>query len=64
MRYCYEVKSGEEVDTVAQKCQNHTLLDLDRDDKGYPMLSHYQADDTLPHMKKLIWSFITAHYHE
>ena len=64
MRYCYEVESREEADTVAQKCQNHTLWDLDRDDKGYMMLPHYWADDTLPHMEKLIWSFIMAHYCE
>ena len=59
--YCYQVKSGEEVDMVAQKHLNHTLWDLDCNDKGYPLLPPCQVRNGLQFMKKLIWSFITAY---
>jgi len=64
MKYCYRVESGEEVDMVAQNHPAHTLWDLDRDVKGYPMLPPAREGDALPYMKKLVRSFITVHYHE
>ena len=63
MKYCYRVESGE-VDMVAQNRLTHTLWGLDRDVKGYPMLPPAREGDALPYMKKLIRSFITAHYRE
>ena len=64
MKYCYRVESGEEVDMVAQNRPTHTLWELDRDVKGYPMLPPAREGDALAYMKKLIRSFITAHYRE
>jgi len=62
MKYCYRVEYREEVDMVAQNCLTHTLWDLDRNVKGYLMLPPAWDGDALPYMKKLVQSFITAHY--
>jgi hypothetical protein len=64
MKYCYRVESGEEVDMVAQNRVIHALLDLDRDVKGYPLLPPAEEGEGLQHMKKLVRSFVTAHYRE
>jgi len=64
MRYTYRVEEGAEIDTVAQNRISHTLLELDRDVKGYPLLPVAQQGDGLHHLKRLIRSFVTAHYRE
>jgi len=64
MKYCYRIESGEEVDAVAPNRPANTLVELDRDVKGYPLLPPAREGDGLAYMKKLIRSFVTAHYRE
>ncbi|KAF8816369.1 hypothetical protein BYT27DRAFT_7208515 [Phlegmacium glaucopus] len=62
MAYCYEVESGEQVESVAQSRATTALIELERDVKGFPLLPNSCVGDTLAFIKKLIRSFITAHY--
>jgi hypothetical protein len=63
MQYCYRVESGEEV-PVAQNKSIHSLIELDRDDKGFPMLPPTKKNESLAYMKQMVRSFVTAHYRE
>jgi hypothetical protein len=60
MKYCYQVESGEIVESVAQNRSTATLIDLDRDPKGYPLVP--QEGGNLIMMRRIIQSFVTAHY--
>lgn len=62
MLYCYKVESGSsEVESVAaQNRQSTSLIILDRDPKGYPLVP--QENGNLTNMKHIVRSFITAHY--
>ncbi|KAF8800968.1 hypothetical protein BYT27DRAFT_7262523 [Phlegmacium glaucopus] len=62
MTYCYEVESGEQVELGTQSRTTTTLMELERDVKGFPLLPDTSVGDTLAFMKKMIQSFITAHY--
>ena len=62
MKYCYQMESGDLVESVGENRQIKTLITLDRDAKGYPLVPLPKEDDTLAHMKRVIRSFITAHY--
>jgi len=64
MKYCYEMESGERVDSAAQKRAVNSLLELARDVKGFPLLPSVEGDEGLPFMKQMIRSFVTAHYRE
>lgn len=64
MKYCYRVESGEEVDLVTQNRATTVLMELDRDVKGFPLVPPAREGDTLAHMKRVIRSFVTAHYRE
>jgi hypothetical protein len=63
MRYCYRVESGDvesgEVESVT-KNRSTTLIDLNRDPKGYPLVP--QEVGNLANMKSILRSFITIHY--
>jgi hypothetical protein len=59
MKYCYQVESGEVVESVAE-IQPVTLMELDRDPKGYPLVP--DEGGNLANMKRIIRSFVTAHY--
>ena len=60
MLYCELVEEGEEVQSVAQSRMSTTLIHLDRDPKGYPLVP--QEGGNLINMKRIIRSFITIHY--
>jgi hypothetical protein len=60
MKYCYQVESGEEVESVAENRSTISLIDLDRDPKGYPLVP--QEGGSLINMKRIVRSFVTAHY--
>jgi hypothetical protein len=64
MKYCYEVESGEvesgEVESAASRNRTTTLIDLDRDPKGYPLVP--QEGGNLANMRHIIRSFVTTHY--
>ncbi len=62
MKYCYRVEEGEEVDSVAQNRATPVLMDLDRDVKGFPLVPPASSGDGLTYMKRVIRSFVTAHY--
>lgn len=59
MKYCYQVESGVEVDLVTEN-RSISLIELDRDPKGYPLVP--QEGGNLMNMKRIIRSFVTAHY--
>jgi hypothetical protein len=63
MQYCYRVESGEEGPAIQNK-SIHSLMELGRDDKGFPMLPPAQEDESLPYLKQMVRSFVTAHYRE
>jgi hypothetical protein len=63
MQYCYRVKSGEEA-PVAHNRSINSLMELDRDDKGFPMLPPVKENESLGYMKQMVRSFVTAHYRE
>ncbi|KAF8801180.1 hypothetical protein BYT27DRAFT_7115471 [Phlegmacium glaucopus] len=54
MTYCYEVKSGEQVELGTQSQTTTTLMELERDVKGFPLLPDASVGDTLAFMKKMI----------
>jgi hypothetical protein len=60
MRYCYEVESGADVGSHAENRSAISLMDLDRDPKGYPLVPEERGN--LANMKRIIRSFVTAHY--
>jgi len=60
MKYCYQVESGEIVESVTENRPTISLIDLDRDPKGYPLVP--QEEGNLINMKRIIRSFVTAHY--
>jgi hypothetical protein len=60
MKYCYQVESGEVVESVAESRSATSLIVLDRDPKGYPLVP--KEDGNLITMKRIIRSFVTAHY--
>lgn len=65
MRYCYKVESGEGTgeDVQLARHQNRvttSLMDLDRDTKGYPTVPLEVGN--LINMKNILRSFITIHY--
>lgn len=60
MKYCYEVESGEIVESVAENRAATSLIDLERDPKGYPLVP--QEGGNLINMKRIIRSFVTIHY--
>jgi hypothetical protein len=60
MKYCYQVESGEVVESVAENRSVASLMDLDRDPKGYPLVP--KEEGNLLNMKRIIRSFVTAHY--
>jgi len=64
MKYCYEMESGEIVDSAAQKRAINSLLELARDLKGFPLLPPVEENEGLVFMKQMIRSFVTAHYRE
>jgi ABC-type nitrate/sulfonate/bicarbonate transport system substrate-binding protein len=59
MKYCYQVESGEVVESVTES-RSTTLINLDRDPKGYPLVP--QEGGNLIKSKRIIRSFLTAHY--
>jgi hypothetical protein len=61
MKYCYRMESAEEVESATES-QSTLLIELDRDEKGFPLLPPAQEGDDLNHMKRLIRSFLAAHY--
>jgi broad specificity phosphatase PhoE len=63
MQYCYWVELGEEAPTV-QNRTTYSLMDLDRDEKGFPMLPPVGEKETLQDLKAMVRSFVTAHYRE
>jgi hypothetical protein len=60
MKYCYQVETGEDVESVAENRPTNSLIDLDRDPKGYPLLP--EEEGNLINMKRIVRSFITTHY--
>jgi len=62
MKYCYRVEEGEEVESIAQNRPTAALMDLDRDVKGFPLVPPASEGDSLTYMKKVVRSFMTAHY--
>jgi hypothetical protein len=60
MKYCYQVESGVEVESVSENKSASVIIELDRDAKGYPLVP--QEGGNLINMKRIIRSFITAHY--
>jgi hypothetical protein len=60
MKYCYQVESGEIVESVTENRPTISLIDLDRDPKGYPLVP--QEEGNLINMKRIIRSFVTVHY--
>ena len=60
MKYCYQVESGEVVESVGEVRPANFLIDLDRDPKGYPLVP--PEGGNLINMKRIIRSFITLHY--
>ena len=63
MLYCYQVESGEAA-PAAQNRSTYSLMELDRDVKGFPMLPPVKEKEDLPYMKAMVRSFLTAHYRE
>ena len=63
MAYCYQVESGEEAPAV-QARSAYSLMDLDRDAKGFPILLPVGEKESLNDIKAMIRSFVTAHYRE
>jgi hypothetical protein len=63
MLYCYRVESGEEAPAAQNKTVN-SLMELDRDVKGFPMLPPVEENESLPYLKQMVRSFVTAHYRE
>lgn len=62
MRYCYQVEAGEVVESVAENRPAPSLIELDRDAKGFPLVQKGWETGTLINMKHIIRSFITIHY--
>lgn len=60
MKYCYQVESGDVVESVGENRATTSLIDLDRDPKGYPLVP--QEGGNLMNMKRIIRSFVTVHY--
>ena len=60
MKYCYQVESGEVIELVAENQPATSLIDLEWDPKGYPLVP--QEGGNLINMKRIIRSFVTAHY--
>ena len=60
MKYCYQVESGEVIESAAENRATTLLIDLDQDLKGYPFVP--QEGGNLINMKRIIRSFITVHY--
>jgi len=63
MKYCYRVESGAEA-PAAQNRSTYSLMELDRDVKGFPILPPVEEKESLPYMKRMVRSFVTAHYRE
>ena len=60
MKYCYQVESGDVVASVTENRSTASLVKLDRDPKGYPLVP--KEGGNLINMKRIIRSFVTAHY--
>lgn len=60
MKYCYQVESDDFVESVVENRSVSSLIPLDRDPKGYPLVP--KDGGNLENMKRIIRSFITAHY--
>lgn len=61
MKYCYQVETGEEVNSVTMNWSSTTLIVLDTDPKGYPLLPPPNEDENLvnkheAHYPKLFYS--------
>ena len=63
MMYCYRVESGAEA-LAAQNRSTYSLMELDQDVKGFPILPPAEEKESLSYMKWMVRSFVTAHYHE
>lgn len=63
MMYCYRVESGAEAPATENR-STYSLMELDRDVKGFPILPPVEAKESLPYMKRMVRSFVTAHYRE
>jgi hypothetical protein len=62
MRYCHQVETGEVDQSVTENRSAPSLIDLDRDPKGFPLVQKGWESGTLINMKNIIRSFITTHY--
>jgi hypothetical protein len=62
MQYILDIETGGLVEDVAKIRSPSTLVELDRDIKGFPVLPPALSTESLPAMRKLIRSFLTLHY--
>jgi hypothetical protein len=62
MKYCYRVEEGEEVESIPENRPTTVLMELNRDVKGFPLVPPASQGDSLTYMKRVIRSFVTAHY--
>lgn len=62
MRYCHQVETGEVVESVTENRSAPSLIELDRDAKGFPLVQKGWESGTLINMKNIIRSFVTSHY--
>lgn len=60
MKYCYEIESGEVIESVVENRSPTSLIELDQDMDGYPLVP--QEAGNLINMKRILRSFITIHY--
>ncbi|KIM34623.1 hypothetical protein M413DRAFT_33151 [Hebeloma cylindrosporum] len=62
MRYIQEVATGAVVEDISKVRSSSTLIDLELDVKGFPILPPTTDGKGLAYMKRVVRSFVTAHY--
>lgn len=67
MQYVEDMQQGTAIEEEPKRRPSKTMIDLPTDDDGYPILPNASSEpskDILEYRKRLIRSFVTAHYSE